>query len=356
MKIINIKKDKQKAINQAVKVLKNGGIIVYPTETCYGIGVDAQNVKAVAKLFQYKGKRWNKPVSIAVSDQKMAQKYVKINKAAKNLYKKFLPGPMTVVSISKNKASTQLQAGGNTLGIRIPNYSFILQLIKLFGKAITSTSANTSGKKQPYSLKDLEKYTSQKKLQMIDLFLDAGKLQNRPSSTVVDTTFNQTSILRQGQIKLPDIKKNTFVTNSENETKKTAQIIFKKFGKELKNHCLIFALQGKLGAGKTVFAKGIGKALNIKQNIVSPTYILMREYPYNNGMFYHIDTWRMEKEKDLKDLKINKMQKPNNIIIIEWLEKIKNYLKKLEKKKNIKVIWVTIEYIGKNRRKINYKS
>jgi len=88
MTIIDIKKDKDLAIKNAVEILKNGGLIVYPTETCYGLGGDATNPKALKKIIQYKKLRGSKPISIAVANRKMAEEYVEINEMADNIYKK----------------------------------------------------------------------------------------------------------------------------------------------------------------------------------------------------------------------------------------------------------------------------
>lgn len=350
MKIINLKK--------AVAALKKGGLVIYPTETCYGLGVDATNPKAVKKLLQYKGGRGNKPISIAVANQAMAEKYVTLNSTAKNLYRNFLPGPLTVVSQSRNATDPRLQAAGQTLGIRIPDYPFILKLIARFGKPITATSANTSGKKQPYSFTDWQRYTSAKKQTMINLFLDAGPLPKHEPSTVVDTILNEPTVLRQGQITLPQIAGQIFISNSEKQTKTVAQKILSRYQNLLSTRPLIFALQGELGSGKTQFAKGLATALGIKTNVPSPTFVLVREYPYRlndtNGILYHIDTWRMEKGKELLALGLEKMLQPGNIIAIEWLQKVKKILEKLDPKK-VKVVWIEIETLSPTKRRIKYQ-
>ncbi len=356
MEILDLKKQKPaKVINQAIKVLKNGGLVIYPTETCYGAGVDATNKKAVQKLLDYKGKRAGKAISIACADQKMASHYVKINQTAQNLYTNFLPGPLTVISQSKGKVIEQLEAENKTIGIRIPDHKLALQLIKVYGKPITATSANASGNPPPYNITQLLKYTSQKAQKLIDLVLDTGLLKLRPVSSVVDTTLNEIQFLRQGEIIIDECKDRVFTSTSEKETKKIAVKIFNQFKKELENKCLIFALQGQLGAGKTQFIKGMGQNLGIKENITSPTYILLKEYNFQQGMLYHIDTWRMGTAEELKDLGFVKMIKPGNVICIEWLEKVKSYLEKISKKTRVKLVWITIDYLNEKKRKIKYK-
>ncbi len=366
MKVIKLKKEKE-AIKEALAVLKKGGLVIYPTETCYGVGADVTNQAAVKKVLDLKGQRGGKSISIAVISRRMAQKYVEINDTADNLYEQFLPGPLTVVSKSKGKVIKCLEAGRGTLGIRIPDYPLVLEIIRKFSRPITSTSANTSGKKTPYCLDDVLKYTTKKRLELVDLFLDAGRLPYNPPSTVVDTTLNEPKVLRQGEIKIKAIPKNTFISDSEEETKEIARKIFKKQRNLLNKKAIIFALQGELGSGKTQFAKGLALALGIKENIVSPTFTIIREYPFKldlqrydlckSGMFYHLDTWRLERGEELLELGLEKMLKPQNVIAVEWLQKIKPILERFQKIKKTQVVWVNIaaEDLSGNKRIISYK-
>lgn len=356
MRIFNLKKERQeKIIKETIRALGSGELVVYPTETCYGLGADATSVKAVKRVLQYKGERKGKPILVAVADRKMAEQYAEINQNAENLYKNFLPGPVAVVSKSKRKVASGIESDTGTLGIRIPDYPLITKIISRFGRPITSTSANTSGKKPPYSLEDIQKYTSRKKLDLIDFFLDAGKLPPRPPSTVVDTTLNEPTVLRQGEIIIPNIPGQVFISDSEEETKRIAAEIFRKYQNLLKTKALIFALQGELGSGKTQFAKGLGQALDITANISSPTFIFIKEYSYKQGNFYHIDTWRMQTAEELLDLGFEKMLKPGNILAIEWLQKVRPILEKTAKQKKICLIWITIETISEKKRRIKYK-
>ena len=360
MKVVKLNKGKE-FIKMALTVLRKGGLVIYPTETCYGIGGDATNQTAIKKVLEFKGQRGGKPISVAVADRKMAKKYVEINDTAENIYHRFLPGPMTVVSKSKGKIVRILEASRGTLGIRIPDYRLVLSLIRSFGRPITSTSANTSGKKTPYCLADVLKYTTPKRLGLVDLFLDAGRLPYNPPSTVVDTTLNEPKVLRQGEIRIKATSKNAFVSDSEEETKKVARTIFEKHKDILKKKPIIFALQGELGSGKTQFAKGLALALNLRGNIVSPTFTIIREYPYklgkNSGVFYHLDTWRLERGEELLELGLEKMLKPRNVVVIEWLQKIKPMLERFKKMKKAQLIWVNIttEDLSKNRRRIAYQ-
>ncbi|MCX6816586.1 MAG: L-threonylcarbamoyladenylate synthase, partial [Candidatus Beckwithbacteria bacterium] len=145
-----LKSTQKNIINEAVKVLQADGLVIYPTETCYGAGVDATNQTAVNKLLCYKTRREGKPLSVAVTDIQMAARYVKLNPTAKNLYQKFLPGPLTVVSAGKHQVGSGIESETGTLGVRIPHYPLIIKIINQLGRPVTATSANVSYQPRPY--------------------------------------------------------------------------------------------------------------------------------------------------------------------------------------------------------------
>lgn len=333
-------------IDQAVKTLKSGGLIIFPTETCYGAGVDATNPKAVAKLLAYKTRREGKPLSIAVTDQTMAAKYVILNPTAINLYKKFLPGPLTVISKAKHKLAPGIESETNTLAIRIPDYPLTLKIIKTFGKPITATSANVSYKPRPYSIPQLLKYTSKKQQQLIDLIINAGKLPIRPVSTIVDTTLDDPLVLRQGKI-LHSRYHPGVVTHSPQETSNLAKTLMLKHWRHLQTQPLIFLLIGDLGAGKTQFCKGIGEFLKIKPPITSPTYTLEKEYSFTRhhlkGKFLHLDTWRLQNPEELTLLNLENRLLPKTVCAIEWANRSFETLKQLSNQTHGRLIILTLK-------------
>lgn len=339
-----LKSSQKNIISQAVKILHSGGLIIYPTETCYGAGVDATNQKAVNKLLAYKTFRQGKPISVAVTDQSMAAKYVKLNPTAKNLYQKFLPGPLTVVSRGRHNLAKGIESETGTLGIRIPDHPLALALVRRLQRPITATSANVSYKPRPYSLTQLLKYTSKKQQNLIDLFIDAGTLPKRPASTIVDTTLDDPLIIRQGKLNIPS--RDGMFTKSPQETSQLAQTLMLKHWNILQKQPLIFLLIGDLGSGKTQFCKGIGKFLDIKQVISSPTYILEKEYPYTrqqiSGLFLHLDTWRLQHLKEFSQLQLQKQLKPKNILAIEWAERTFRPILKIARASRAKIITVKI--------------
>ncbi|MFH1967568.1 MAG: L-threonylcarbamoyladenylate synthase [Patescibacteria group bacterium] len=342
-------------INQAKLVLAGGGLVVYPTETTYGLGVMATNTQAVAKLLKYKTRRQGKPLSIAVANQEMAQKYVQLNDQAKALYSSLLPGPVTVISKSLGKVAKGVASEFGNLGIRWSNYPLVTNLVQALGKPITATSANPSGQARPYSIDQLLKQLSAKQLTLIDLILDAGPLPKNPPSTVIDTTLSTPIVLRQGQTKL---KTNHLLqTKSETETQELAGKIMLQHWDDLIQQGLIIGLDGALGTGKTVFAKGIAKFLGITQHITSPTYTYIHSYDFNRhgvkGQLHHIDVWKVDSSEMADKLKLKSLIRPRSILVIEWFDQVAKYLEPVIKNRKVKLTRVQISEKSKLNQEID---
>lgn len=148
-----------------------------------------------------------------------------------------------------------------------------------------------------------------------------------------------------------------FFSSSEKKTKNIANEIFQKYKIFLPEKCLIFALEGEIGTGKTIFAKGIAEALDIRKVIRSPSFIIEREFNYKlkkfSGKFVHIDLWRVENQREIANLKIEKNFKPGNVVVIEWAEKIGNSFKKnIDAQKTI-FLNIKIDYLKENERRIS---
>jgi L-threonylcarbamoyladenylate synthase len=340
--------------NQAKKILSSGGLVIFPTETVYGAGVDATNPQAVEKLLAYKARREGKPLSIAVTDQAMAEKYVELNEQARALYRQFLPGPVTVVS--KIKTPVQMSPGDQrlddqfssqfgdspiapgvasefgTLGVRIPDHPLIIELVRQLGRPITATSANASDQKRPYSIQDIMDGLSEKQKSLIDLVIDAGTLPPNKPSTVIDTTLSTPVTLRAGSLseqdeRYADRPELILNSSSEQETKSIAARLLLKHWNDVRNHGLVIGLDGALGVGKTIFAKGVAEFLQIEENITSPTYTYIEEYPYTrhqtSGTFYHLDMWKVESEEEFERLEVEQLLGPGNVIVIEWFSQVR---------------------------------
>ncbi len=193
-------------IEQAIQILKSGGIVVYPTDTAYGLAVDATNAKAVDKLYKLKGRDFKKPTHVIFPNTSWLKKIVKLNKPALQLMNKFMPGPLTIVlpMIAKGKSWKKLSAGIKTMGVRLPNNKLALALVKKLGKPITTTSANISGKDNCYSVAEVK--SQFKQLRSDVYYVDGGRLKKTKPSTVV-SLINGVTILRPGPIKESEIKR-----------------------------------------------------------------------------------------------------------------------------------------------------
>lgn len=191
--------NEKNALSAAVDALRNGKVIVYPTETSYGIGCDAANPRAVQMVHKIKKEPKTKQPIILVPDISFAKKIAKLSKADELLAKKFMPGPLTLV-VEKRKGKLD-GIFGKTIAFRISAGKFARALAKKFGGAIVSTSANIHGQKPVFSAKKAMKVFGEK----ADLIVDAGSIPKRRPSTIYDAK-NQ-KILREGKIVLADIIK-----------------------------------------------------------------------------------------------------------------------------------------------------
>ena len=178
-------------INKAVETLKNGGVIIYPTETVYGLGADINNKEAVERIFEIKGREKTKSVSIACL-KKDIEKYAEVNDLARFLIENFLPGPLTLV-LRKKETVPEWITNSEYIGIRVPDNEFVQKLLKKFGHAITSTSANISGKKDPISAKELAPRITRH----AQLIVNEGETKYKGPSTVVQIN-GKIRVLRKG--------------------------------------------------------------------------------------------------------------------------------------------------------------
>lgn len=201
MKILKIKnKNLKKLIEELSEKLKNGEIIVFPTDTVYGLLADAKNKKAVEKVFKIKKRKKGKALPIFVKDIEMAKKFAFINKSQERFLKKFWPGKVTF--ILKRKKAKIYGVKKETIALRIPKYRLINLLLKKLNFPLTGTSANISGTPPSTKIKEVLNQFKNKKFQP-DLILDAGNLKFSLPSTIIDLTKGKPKILRKGEINLP---------------------------------------------------------------------------------------------------------------------------------------------------------
>jgi L-threonylcarbamoyladenylate synthase len=353
MKILDIAKKYNEVLKQTAEVILAGGLVVFPSDTVYGLMVDPTNKKAVKKLLDFKNRWTGKAISVAVLNKKMAMEYVNITINDEYIYSSLLPGPFTIISNGKHKLVKGIEAENGTLGIRIPDNKYIHDLVKILKKPVTATSANLIGRKPNYSIQGFLKTLSKRKKEMIDLIVDAGKLPRNKPSTVVDLTGSEIKVLRRGDL-ITGSTKQTLISGSEKETEKIAEFLLKK--QKTMNRPLVFLLSGELGCGKTVFSRKIGRLLGVKDKITSPTFVIYNEYTLkgdNIKKFLHMDLYKITTEKDLEEIKILDLFEKNSVSCIEWPENMgRNYLKKLKKK--AKIISVNFNYLDEKTREIQY--
>ncbi len=188
-------------IDRAVKILNKGGIIVFPTDTAFGIGCRIDSQKAIERLFQIRKRPTNMAAPVLVSSLQMAKKYWEADtqEVEEKLISRYWPGALTIVlAANKSLVPDLVRGGGETVGIRMPQYNQILEVIEKVGVPILAPSANIHGEQTPYSKNMLNKYI----VQSVDLVLD-GKCTLKNASTVVDCTQKPWKVLRYGAL---DIK------------------------------------------------------------------------------------------------------------------------------------------------------
>jgi L-threonylcarbamoyladenylate synthase len=186
----------------ASEILKSAGLVIYPTDTAYGLGGNALDEEAIRKVYEIKGRDLSKPTHVIVRNWQMIDNLCYTNKLAEKLYSKLMPGPLTLILPKKAKVPDILTAGLLTLGIRIPNTPVTQSLSNLVSFPFTTPSANKSGGKVPYSVNEIKRELD---IEKVDLILDAGKLPEVAPSTVIDLTKTPPKILREGPITKEDL-------------------------------------------------------------------------------------------------------------------------------------------------------
>ncbi len=189
----------EKTVTESLKILKKRGIVAYPTESFYALGVLATDESAVKKLYKLKKRPTEKPLPIIVGDMNTFEAIVKsIPAQAKNLMEKYWPGPLTIIFEAKCNMPELLTGGTGKVAVRIPGESAALDLARALQLPITATSANPSAKAPAEDVKTIIHYFGDN----IDLIIDAGKAPGGKPSTIVDVTVTPLEVLREGSILL----------------------------------------------------------------------------------------------------------------------------------------------------------
>lgn len=191
-------------LREVASCIRDGGLVVFPTETVYGIGANAINKDAVNKIFKAKGRPSDNPLIVHVSDKKMLNDVAKdINKIEEKLINSFMPGPITIILNKKKNIPDNVTCGLNTVGIRMPENKIAREVIKTCGVPIAAPSANISGKPSGTNIEDIKDELSNK----VDIIIDGGNCDIGLESTVVKVKENKVIILRPGKVTPEDIRK-----------------------------------------------------------------------------------------------------------------------------------------------------
>lgn len=188
----NLEQDK---ISQTIKILQKGGIIIYPTDTIYGIGCDIFNKQAIEKIYQIKKREKRKPMSIICSDLNQVSEYAVFSNTAYRLMKKILPGAYTFILKASPNTPKSFISKNKTVGVRIPDNQICLELVKQLGNPIITTSVNISTQEPYTDPEDIIKNADPR----IDLFIDSGILDNEPSSVIDLSNEGSPKIIREGK-------------------------------------------------------------------------------------------------------------------------------------------------------------
>lgn len=187
-------------VRVASQIVRDGGLVVYPTDTVYGLGCDPFNVNAVKRVFTVKGDR-EKPLPILSCSVADLGKIARLSEVAQRIAAKFWPGPLTIIVPKKPTLPDVVTCGLDSVGVRVPKHDVVVQLIRLSKGLLVGTSANKTGQEPPRTASKAAEQLGEE----VDLILDGGRTPLGVSSTVIDLTIRKPRILREGPVSFEDI-------------------------------------------------------------------------------------------------------------------------------------------------------
>lgn len=191
------------SLEQVAATVKRGGVIAFRTDTFYGLGADPFDRDAVKRIKELKGREDNKPILIVISDRDQCSRFIKsLSAAFDSLTRKFWPGPLTLIGEANSNLPSEITAGTNTVGVRLPADERVRALVRACGGALTATSANPSHQPPAVSAEAVEKYFGDQ----LDLIVDDGETQSDLPSTVVDASGSELKLIREGVIPWAEIQ------------------------------------------------------------------------------------------------------------------------------------------------------
>ena len=197
IKKINPKVPEPESLSEAAAVIKQGGVIVFPTRCLYGLGADAMNPDAIERIIEIKQRPQDNPILVLIDSENQLEMLVeKIPPTADAIMEAFWPGRVTLVFDARDTLPDSLTAQSGKIGVRLPGHPVAAAMVRQVKGPLTGTSANLSGRPGCYRLPDLDPQIAGQ----VDLILDAGTLQGGVGSTVVDVTEEPPRILREGEV------------------------------------------------------------------------------------------------------------------------------------------------------------
>lgn len=317
--------DGKEIINKVVSCLKNDGLVIAPSDTVYGVLVNAKSAAAVKKLLAFKDRPVGKAISVFVSGFEMLDQYAVVPDSKKGLLNSLLPGPYTVVLDSRHNTDPLLESEKGTLGLRYIDVPFVTDLVAAFGSPVTATSANLSSTSPHYSVESLLHSLPAEKKELIDVIVDGGKLPVRKPSTVIDLSSSDIQVLRSGDI-IPT-RSETRRSTSEKETKEVGAGLIQELVTLAQGKRIVIILKGDLGAGKTQFVKGVAGQFGLT-DIVSPTFVIYYEYDIPSSSrykrLYHFDLYNIQHNEEFEQLGLEEIAAQQAIVCVEWGERMGN--------------------------------
>lgn len=190
----------QAAFSRCRDAVSRGGVIIYPTDTFYALGVDPENARAVERLFEIKGRKQDQPILLLLHDPRQVDRWAAgATPEAKRLMRDHWPGPLTLVFTARPGVLPLLTAGSGTIGLRVPGNPLTRELLAFLGTALTGTSANVSGESSASTVKEIAAALRGR----VDFILDAGPTIGGRPSTIADVSGRTVRVLREGAVKIP---------------------------------------------------------------------------------------------------------------------------------------------------------
>lgn len=202
--VVDPQNPKESDIELVADAARSGEVVVFPTDTVYGIGTNALNSQAVLNVFKAKSRPPDKPLILLIADPSDVDRYaVDISGAARHLIEEHWPGPLTLIFKKSALVSDEVTAGGDTVGIRCPDDNIARMLIRFTGVALATTSANIAGKPSPKNAEEAKESL----MGRVSYIIDGGQVKLGVESTVVDMSSEEPKLIREGYISWGELKK-----------------------------------------------------------------------------------------------------------------------------------------------------